>query len=463
MSQEKNTAYNVQCPQCSATLKVSDIRKTYLCPVCSKLINIRLMRKYTTPVDEEVENVAVACTDEKLDEHLETAAEVATQTPPVQGALQEENLEKVVAETAQLDDAQAKTADFASEDSKAQKMEIPFSFEDTEEVEADADAKDIDVTADGKKKFTFKKAATSKRKEKGKVRDLGEVIFYSCLIALPILQLLIFYIYVNFNSVFMSFQSYDTLNDKFTWDFSVNFIKIWSEIKSSVLIDALINSVAIWFWTALFGKFLSILFSYYIYKKWMMGTFFKFFLFLPTILPGILLVLMFKFFVNEAIPGYFLEFFGKTINPLLIGEKSLMPTLVFFNIWTSFGGQVLIYTGAMDQLAPEVMEAGQVDGVKPMQEFFYLVIPMIMPTIATFMIASVAGLFTNQASLYSFFGDNNVDYSNYTIGYYLFILVSKSGNGKTMYTYASALGLVCTFIAFPLTLLMRRVLVGKED
>ena len=462
MSQEKNTAYNVQCPQCSATLKVSDTRKTYLCPVCSKLINIRLMRKYTTPVDEEVENLAVACTDEKLDEHLETAAEVATPTPPVQVALQEENLEEAVAETVQLDVAQA-NVEIAGEDSKAQKLEIPFSFEDAEEVEADTDRKDMDVNAGGKKKFSFKKAATSNGKEKCKVRNAGELIFYSCLIALPLLQLLIFYVYVNFNSVFMSFQSYDTLTNKFTWDFGVNFVRLWSEVKSSILIDALINSVAIWFWTSLFGKFLSILFSYYIYKKWAMGTLFKFFLFLPTILPGILLVLMFKFFVNEAIPGYALELFGKTITPLLIGEKSLMPTLIFFNIWTSFGGQVLIYTGAMDQLAPEVMEAGQVDGVTPIQEFFYLVIPMIMPTIATFMIASVAGLFTNQASLYSFFGENSVDYSNYTIGYYLFILVSKSGNGKTMYTYASALGLVCTFIAFPLTLLMRRVLVGKED
>ena len=89
MSQEKNTAYNVQCPQCSATLEVSDIRKTYICPVCAKLVNIRLMRKYEKTIEDE-EVLAVACTNEKLDEHLETAAEVAALTPPVQEALQEE-------------------------------------------------------------------------------------------------------------------------------------------------------------------------------------------------------------------------------------------------------------------------------------------------------------------------------------------------------------------------------------
>jgi len=214
--------------------------------------------------------------------------------------------------------------------------------------------------------------------------------------------------------------------------------------------------------SAIFGRILAILFSYYIYKKWILDKFFKFFLFLPSILPGILLVIVFKFFANEAIPGYLLELHEKVIDPLLIGSKTLMPTIYFFNIWVSFGGQILIYTGAMDQVAPEIIEAGKVDGVKPYQELFLIIVPMILPTVTTFMVASVATLFTNQASLYSFFGDN-VGYENFTIGYYLFELVNKTGNGKSMYTYASALGIVCTLIAFPLTLLVRRLLEGKEE
>ena len=299
-------------------------------------------------------------------------------------------------------------------------------------------------------------------KAKRKIRDVGELIFYVCLIALPILQLVIFYIYVNFNSVLMSFQSYDVLKDAFSLDLTSNFVRLWEDIKSSVLIDAFINSFVIWLISNIFGRFLTLIFSYYIYKKWAFGGFFKFFLFLPTIFPSILLVLMFKFFANEAIPGYWFEFFGKTINPLLIGQDTLMPSIIFFGVWTGFGSGVLIYTGTMEQIAPEIIEAGQVDGVKPMQEFFYLIIPMIMPTIATFMVASVATLFTNQANLYAFFG-SDLEYSNYTIGYYLFILVNKAGYGKTMYTYASALGLVCTLIAFPLTLLVRKLLLGKEE
>ena len=303
---------------------------------------------------------------------------------------------------------------------------------------------------------------TTNIKRKG---DRGDLIFYSLLIALPLLQVVIFYFYVNFNSILMSFQRYDTLKNKFIWDAGFNFSRFWKELTTtSILTDAFKNSLKVWLYTSVLGTFLSILFSYYIYKKWVGAKLFKFFLFLPSVLPSILLVSVFQFFANEAIPAYVLELFGDVITPLFIGEKSLMPTLLFYNVWASFGAQILIYTGAMDQISPDIMEAGEVDGVTPVKEFFLIVIPIILPTISTFLVANVAMLFSNQANLYAFFGDSRrVDYKNFTIGYYLFDLVNKAGNGKTMYTYASALGIICTVIAFPLTMVLRNVLSRREE
>ena len=297
------------------------------------------------------------------------------------------------------------------------------------------------------------------RKHKG---DTGELIFYISLISLPILQILVFYFYVNINSFAMAFQKYDVLEEKFIWTGLDNFERLWSELtKTSIIRDAFLNSLMVWVSTSLLCTFLCILFSYYIYKKWVLAKTFKFFLFLPSVLPGILLTIVFKFFANEAIPGYLTEIFGKNIDPLLIGQKTLFPTVLFFSVFMGFGGQLLIYTGAMGQIAPEIIEAGKVDGVSAPREFFSIVLPMILPTISTFLVAQIAGLFTNQAGLYSFFMDK-AEYENYTIGYYLFVLVNGTGNGKTMYTYASALGLVCTCIAFPLTMLARHFLNKKE-
>ncbi len=293
--------------------------------------------------------------------------------------------------------------------------------------------------------------------------DKSELIFYCLLVALPLLQICIFYFYVNFNSILMSFQKYSKVTDTFTFDFGVNFSEIWYDLtKQTILLDALKNSIVVWIFTSGVGTFLSILFSYYIFKKWLGAKMFKFFLFLPTVLPSILLVGVYNFFVTDAVPGYMEEIFNVKIQPLF-SYKSVLPPVIFFNVLTCFGAQLLIYTGAMDQISPEVLEAGQVDGVTSTREFFSIVLPMILPTISTFIVASVATLFTNQANLFSFFGSSGVNLTtnDYTLGYYLFMLVER--DGESSYTYASALGIICTFIAFPLTLFVRWLLNKGEE
>jgi multiple sugar transport system permease protein len=254
----------------------------------------------------------------------------------------------------------------------------------------------------------------------------------------------------------LAFKEY-SFTKGFTWNFTKNFSTLLYELTEvSTLVNALKNSVIVWFFTTVLGTFLAIVFAYYIYKKWIFAKTFKFFLFLPSVLPSILLVGVYKFFVDNAIPGYF----GLS-NSLL--DEALFPTIVFYNVWVCFGAQLLIYTGAMVQISPEIIEAGQVDGVTPIREFFSIVVPIILPTVSTFVIANVATLFTNQANLVAFFNftDSRLQPSNYTIGYYLFRMVGANG-GMDNYPYASLLGIICTLIAFPLTMLARRLLNGKE-
>lgn len=293
--------------------------------------------------------------------------------------------------------------------------------------------------------------------------DKGELIFYIALIAIPLLQVAIFYFVVNFNSVLMAFKQYNKYDDTSIWNNGANFVRLWKEFAGSKTILTLLgNSIIVWLFTSVLGTFLSVLFSYYIFKKWLLHKTFKFILFLPTVLPSILLVLLYQFFVNEAIPQVMELITGNKADSLFNLPETMMPTVIFYNVWVCFGAQILIYSGAMDQISPDILEAGQVDGVTPVREFFSLVIPMILPTVATFFIASVATIFTNQANLYAFFGEIVLE-KYQTIGYYLFCLVNKEGAGMSDYGYASAFGIVCTLIAFPLTMIAKRLLNGKGE
>ena len=56
------------------------------------------------------------------------------------------------------------------------------------------------------------KTATRRKKSKS---AKGELIFYSLLLILPLTQILVFYFGVNFQSILMVFQDYDTYNNEY--------------------------------------------------------------------------------------------------------------------------------------------------------------------------------------------------------------------------------------------------------
>ena len=71
------------------------------------------------------------------------------------------------------------------------------------------------------------------------------------------------------------------------------------------------------------------------------------------------------------------------------------------------------------------------------------------------MVVSITGFFTNQIHLYSFYGPTAPS-SLHTFGYYLYAETLQAGFFE--YPYLSAMGMLMTAIAIPLTLLARWLL-----
>lgn len=291
----------------------------------------------------------------------------------------------------------------------------------------------------------------------------GDKIFYVCLLVLPIIQTLVFYFYVNFNTFGMAFQSYDSSTNKFVWGISSNIetLKLYKDYIGTWAL----NSLLVWIVTSLIGTTLAVIFSFYIFKKRKLSSVFKFILFLPSILPAILLGIMFKNFMSSALPSYT---HGALVDPfdtiaLTKTFGSARATSIRFwlltgySIWVSFGSQVLIYTGSMDQIPTEVIEASRLDGASFTRELRSIVFPSILPSVGTFIISGIAGLFTNQNNLFNILGMNsNILEGEKTIGYFLYTYLLQHP-GMTGYTFASFIGLICTCIVVPLSLGVRKI------
>ena len=296
-------------------------------------------------------------------------------------------------------------------------------------------------------------------------------IFSLIMLAVPILHFLVFYLYINLSSFALAFQKYEILSgvglvtsfaklDNFKNALGQLFsINGWSMIKNSLIFEAI---------NLFFVTPLTLIFSFYIYKKCFMSKFFKVMLFMPYILSEIIVATLYRCMMNDVIPQIMSEWFhvaDPTKYQLLTEESTKRVTAIVFNIIMWFGINSLIYSSSMEDVNVSMSEAAQLDGANVAQEFIYVTIPTIFPTIVTLFTVALAALFTDQFRMFSLYKYNEVG-SLENIGHFLYMEASRvgkttgGGQSTTNNTYGSlsAMGLLLSFVVIPLTLVTRRLL-----
>ena len=286
-------------------------------------------------------------------------------------------------------------------------------------------------------------------------RRVGELIFYCCLIALPLLQFVIMYVVVNINSILLAFKKYDVKLDgsaTVAWVGLANFKKFAREIFQTEMLVRLKNSLIVYGCSLFVGTVLALLFSYYIYKSYRASGFFRYMLMMPSFMSPVVMVLIFNYVIEYALPGIF------HIQSLFDGpplQKLMVVTL--YNTLIGFGSGVLMYSNAMSRVPIGLIEYGKLEGITPLREFVSVILPLIYPTLETFLIIGIAAIFTNQANLFTFYGEN-APYSIQTIGYWLYKEVFTGKSSMAQFPYLSAAGLVLTAITIPVVMTARHFL-----
>ena len=295
-----------------------------------------------------------------------------------------------------------------------------------------------------------------KPKKTNNIGKRNKLLFYIAVMALPCLQFVIFWVFVNINSILLAFRDYNLDSNTFSFCGFDNFKAVISDLKNVAhLKPAIKNSVIVYVCGILISTPLSVIFSYYLYKKRLMHKTFKTILFLPHILSSLIVVLLYQYFVDRAIPGIYLALTGKTMKGLLANMDTAFQTIIFYGIWTGFGTSAMMYLGTMNGISESVVEAAKLDGITPVKELWYITLPLIWPTFVTFIVVGFTGLFTGQANLFNFYGEG-APYQFRTFGYYLYVETKKALMDK--YPYLAATGLCITAIIAPLTVLLRKAL-----
>ncbi len=286
-----------------------------------------------------------------------------------------------------------------------------------------------------------------------------KLLFCLCVIALPVLQFLLCYVYVNFNSFILAFTKYDKITNTTSFVGFDNFELVWNEmfVTEKVAFDVrLRNSLVTYFFTLFVGMLFAVMFSYYIYKKRLFSGIFKIFLFLPHIIPGVVLISTYKYFVESGLVQL-CQSIGLNVNSFLTDIDLQFGTVLFFHLFMGFGTQVLMYLGAMNNINPAITEAAQIDGITFFKELVLITLPCIFGTLSTFVVVGLTGIFTNDLGVYSFYA-NNADGNIQTLGYFLYRTTKVSATNKAAWPRIATFGLYFTFVVAPISIGVRKIM-----
>ena len=292
------------------------------------------------------------------------------------------------------------------------------------------------------------------------LRRRKECLFYTSVLAFPVIQFLIGYVATNFNSFLLAFEKYDysdgVQNAKIIFAGTDNFKAAFQLFSTEEFITMFRNSSLFYLFSTLLGLILGIYFSYYIYKKRLGSGFFKVILLLPSVISSVVMILSFRFFTDTAYPAIVQAISGKAVQGILSDPNTDFAAIIIYNLFIGFGAIVLLFSGTMSGISDDVIEAAELDGVTSAQEFVYIVIPMIWPTVVTYIITGIASYFITDMGLFNLYGDK-AEGRMWTYGYYLFNN-AQGQSAEYQFPLLSALGIIFTVIVVPVTFLIKHAL-----
>lgn len=274
--------------------------------------------------------------------------------------------------------------------------------------------------------------------------------FVVSMLIIPIISWLVFWLYSNIDMILLAFKD---VSGHFT---TQNFVSFWNELTApgGEIGISLRNTFLYFGLNILLVLPLSTLVAYFIFKKIFAHKVIRVLIFLPSIVPGIVMVTAFKEFIKPWGP---LASFGIDIpsSGWLADPKTATATIMFYCLWTGLSSGMLLMNGAMTRIPSEIFEAAKLDGCGAFKEFVSIVIPLIMPTLSMQALFAASGILVSSGPILLMTGGA---YETSTLSYWIFISTYKgAGGGTNAYNVVSATGLILTLVTFPIVMSVKKI------
>lgn len=302
-------------------------------------------------------------------------------------------------------------------------------------------------------------------KRKKKRIGVKRGIFLTCMLALSVSNFLVFWVYMNFETIRLTFFEYDVYNELKFIGFD-RYVKIFKEFfiyeGNESNLNAFVNTFrAIVINIIIFP--LALYTAYAFYKKVYGEKIFRVIFYLPSIISLVALTMAYRSMFDGNLGGPVAEIFksfgvdtNKWLDVTQSDNTQIWTIIYIFAILMGLGTNVILMSGAMLRIPQDIPEALQIDGCGYFREMFSVTIPLIMPTITTWGIAiftSVFG-FMMQPMLIALTG--GYEGKTMTIPWLLFNMVQSGKRDNLL--WSATCGIMFSVFMLPFTLGIRFLL-----
>ncbi|MFT3984199.1 MAG: sugar ABC transporter permease [Lachnospiraceae bacterium] len=217
-------------------------------------------------------------------------------------------------------------------------------------------------------------------------RKTRDAIFYFILLVPAIVLFIMFFIIPVIQSFGLSFT------DSYGMKTSYHFVGIDNYIEAIhdfTFTQTIGNTLYYTLLVVLIGNLLSLMLALLLDSQMHGKNIFRTVFFIPNIMSLLVVGYIWSFAYTKVIPEITKELTG--MNVALLGNKKLVIiALAIVGVWNCAGYYMVIYIAALQSISEDIVEAARIDGAGYCQILRYVKLPMLMPTIFTCLILSVA-------------------------------------------------------------------------
>lgn len=297
------------------------------------------------------------------------------------------------------------------------------------------------------------------KKKKFKLnRTVRKYLFIISLIIIPVVNFAIFWVYVNLDTILLTFKRFDVPTASYVWHGFKNYTSVF---KSMIMggdigeVNAFVNSFrAILINLVIFP--ISFIIAYSFYKHIRFRGFFQVVFFLPNIISLVVLCMMVRhMFSSDFGPIALLmeKITGHSTDWLGYQSDKMWGIIIVFCIWAGLGGNTVVLCGAMQRIPKDIIESAELDGIGFWREAFSIVLPLVMPTLGVFLIGVVTSVFGFAMQPMLIAVNPGIDNKFMTIGWYIFTSVDTGGSGNMI--QAATIGMTFSILMLPVIIAVR--------